>query len=226
MTKQKRIPQIITLQEFRRIIKYIILEQPIASDYFYGKYCKMKWILQLLMIYFMGLRPQEARLIQIKHIDFKKKRVFIPAANNKIRNDDYVPIPSVVYEPLWIFLKMRSSQFKDSPWLFASKGRQGHSDRNYLSKKFCKILKRLGISQESKLDKAGFVRMNKNLYSLRHSFGTAVYEATKDVRQTAIALRHKDHLCRCAMVYIHTSDDQTREDIFKKAFPEKKEKFI
>jgi len=209
----RKIPQTITEEEFTKVIIEFSKSKGEVSEY--TIFCKAKWILQLLMILYMGLRPNEARLIQIKHIDFEKKRVFIPASNCKTKQNDYVPIPKTIYDPLWNYLKLRSKLFKGNIYLFSARGRRGFSDRNLLSKKFNRTLKKLRISKTSYVDKSGFERMDKNLYSLRHSFGTRAYEKFKDIRKTAIVMRHKDLKCRSTLVYIHTSQNKTREDLFK-----------
>lgn len=211
----RRIPQIITKKELGRIIECIINEQAACPQF--SNYYKAKHILQILFMYFLGLRYNEVRTIEIKNIDFKKKQIYLPAKYVKTRQDDDMPVPDFLYSTMINFLKLRCKLFHKNPYLFPNKNGR-IDDRNYLSKKFCDILKKLNISKLSYEDKSGFKRMSKNLYSLRHSFGTFVYDKTHDIKKTAIALRHHDSLLRCASRYVHISENKTRQDIFKEIF--------
>lgn len=218
--KGKQTPNIITLEELKKIVRFIMDEKDSCSDLAYSKYCKAKWILMIYLIYFLGLRPNEARLIEINHIDFKKKVLYIPSKNVKTHDDDIVPIPYFIYPALWNFLKIRCNHFHNNKYLFSAKGRRGFSDRNYLGKKFNEILSRLQISRVVYNDIAGKKRMSKNLYSCRHSFGTRVYQSTDgNVKKVATALRHHDSNYRSAMVYVRMSENESREKVFEELYP-------
>lgn len=176
------------------------------------KYATMLWF-----CYYMGLRPNSTRLIEIKHINFNDKTVYIPRANSKTRQDDIFPIPDLLMNKLWAYLKIRCKVIHNSQFLFPNiKGKA--SDKNYFSDKIRRMLKNLQISKLSYFDKAGCKRMSKNLYSLRHSFGTRVYQKTHDIKAVAIMLGHHDTLMRCASVYAHISDIQERPRIMKQIY--------
>lgn len=219
--KGKQSPNIITHEEFQKVVKFIIEERDSCSDIWYSKFCKIKWIMQLYFIYYLGLRPNEARLIELKHVDLEKKTIYIPSKNAKTKNDDIVPIPNFIYGPLVRFMRLRQLYFHGNPYLFSSKSRKGITDRNYLSLKFRLILLKIGISKVTYVDILNKKRKNKNLYSLRHAFGARVWESTHDLIKTANALRHHDDSFRTAMVYSHINEDEMREDTFKEIYPSK-----
>jgi len=170
---------------------------------------------QLLFMYYLGLRPNSVRLIEIKRIDFKNRKLFIPRSNIKTRQDDTFIIPEKLYNFLIAYLRLRSKNIHRNSFLFPSPYTEQPLDRNTISSKIRKIMKRINLSQLSFIDKAGFNRMSKNLYSLRHSFATRVYEKTRDVRATAIMLGHTDIMMRQACRYIHISRTEDRLKITK-----------
>ena len=88
---------------------------------------------------------------------------------------------------------------------------------------FKKSVKDAGLLQYSYTDKQNKPRYNLTLYSLRHSFATLCYSKTKDIRKTAVMLRHRDFMCRSTLIYIHTAENLDKRKLLDEIFKERKE---
>lgn len=171
-------------------------------------------------MFYLGLRPNTVRLIEVRHINFIHKTLFVPRSNIKTRQDDTFPIPNNLYNLLWNYLEIRSKFIHNNIYLFPSIRTLKPTSRWSISAKVRRIMKQSGIAHLSFIDKSGYSRMSKNLYSLRHSFGSRVWKATKDIQAVALMLGHVDVECRCAMRYVHCSKIEDRKEIIKSIFNE------
>jgi integrase len=216
---KKRIPQSISEEELKKIILAILKGNPKYKNLSKEKkFIRLRNIFMIFIQYYMGLRPKEARKIKLKHIDFQNKILFIPAENNKQRNQDNMPIPDIVFNVLLNYIYELKKIFKNSIWLFPNKYGNDCIDRGSHIRFFTLALLKSNLLQKSYCDKQNNLRNNLTLYSLRHSFGTNVYSKLKDIKKTASLLRHYDFQCRSTLIYIHTTQNQNRRDLFAEVY--------
>lgn len=216
--KIKRVPKTVDEETFKKIISEVLKPNNPNRFSIYEEFARRRDATGFYLMWSMGLRPSEARLIRIEDIDFKNKRVLIKGENNKQRQEDWMPIPTHIYDFIIKYLKTRNYLFGTSRWLFPSK--EGVVGDSRWMCVFRNALKDSGLYQVAYKDKLGLNRSTLTLYSLRHSFGTRVYDKTHDLLKTALVLRHHDMKCRSTMVYIHTTQDKSRMDVLREIYPE------
>jgi integrase len=122
-----------------------------------------------------GLRPFEVVAIDIKDIDFDRKRIWVPVSKSKA-GTRYAPITARLREKL-----MGQIGSRTEGWLFPSPRYPGqHIQRQALSSAWRIAAKKAGVSADV------------DLYCARHSFGTDVMEATKNVFQLLTVMGQGD----------------------------------
>ena len=150
MPRAKKIPQILSEEEFNRAILIYYKDKPCFS--------RMRNCLLFSLCFYMGLRPKEAKNILLSHINFTDSVLYIPAENNKQRNQDLMPIPSFVLVKIRKYLLLRNKIY-NSLWLFPS-NRDGEIERGCLIRGFDKMAKLAGLRQISYVDGQGNARRN------------------------------------------------------------------
>jgi integrase len=167
------------------------------------------------ILWTLGFRPSEARLIKISEINFKEKTIFIPAENNKERTSDYFPITFFL---LWRIKKYLKKFKFESEWLLPC-----YLNPNvpvlifHLERKFSKRVKKLGFLHESEFYKDGKRKKhNLNLYSFRKHFGTKVYMKTRCPKKTASMLRHRDKELKAVWSYIFIAENEQRRSLLNR----------
>jgi len=201
--------QPITEYQFERLLKETRKEK--------NKFIAERDILHYELMYYLGLRPSESRLIQISHINFQEKNMFIPAENNKERHSDYFPIPDFVLNKIKKYiLKM---PFK-SQWLFPCALNQiRNQDKpviiKCLQENFKRRIQSLGYLHICFFDKNNFPRYNLNLYSFRKHFGTYIYKKTRCPQTTALLLRQYDRQLKSVWSYIFNVQKEERKMIIE-----------
>ena len=221
--KPKKIPQIISEEDIQKIFHAIINEKRAYNGgkkiYYFRKF---RNCMIFFLMYYLGLRPKASYAIKIEHIDLERGTLFIPASNNKQRNSDLIPLPEFVYNTLFRYIKKRNKLFEDSEWLFPSDHwrSKGHLDHSVVCKIFKDAARDTKLLNTSYVDAQGHKRANFTPYNLRHSFGSKAYEKTKDIKKTAFLLIQYDWQCRSALVYIHTTQNKNRIDLFNELYGE------
>jgi integrase len=167
--------------------------------------------------FYTGLRPKEAKDIQMCEINFKENLLYIPAENNKQRNQDMMPIQDFLMHRIKAYIKIRDKFFINSPFLFPSTwSAERPVYRGTLMRAFIDAIEFAGYKQTSYIDKKGHKRNNLSIYSLRHSFGTFAMHSLKDTKQVAKLLRHYDPQCRSTYIYMHTEQSFSRKQLLDK----------
>lgn len=204
--------------------------QPITDDHFKklleetarenNKVIAMRDTLIYEITLFLGLRPGECRLIEISHINFLSQEIFIPADNNKERNEDDVFIPDFLWNKIRVYLELRKIKSK---WLFPCilhhcEKKDIVLDEKTMQWNFTNRLKNLGILKVSFIDKQGKPRYNYNLYSLRKRFGTFVYKKTRCPQTTALLLRQYDKQLKSVWRYIFAVEKEERKEIMQEIY--------
>jgi len=203
--KRKNIPQAISKKDFQKIALAIYTLSP-------SKFLRARNLLMCIMCYTAGFRPKEVYNAKLEHLNLSERTLYIPAENNKQRNQDYAPLPNSLIEPLKKYLAVRP----DSIWLFPSAGKTGHICRSSFAKFFRDALKKSKLYQVSYIKKNNGKELKMsvyNVYSLRHSFGVNTMDKLHDPRKVALLLRHYDEQLRSVWVYIHTLSKNKRKGI-------------
>jgi len=206
-------------QDFCKIIGFILKDEQRVKLKGKLSFVKIRDATMLFVAYALGLRPGETTKIRMQHLDLEDGILFIPAENNKQRYSDNIPLPSFIIDRIFYYLKLKNKFYEWSPFLFPNVKGAELSRGNY-EKMFRKYLKKTELYQVNYIDKKGLNRANINLYSLRKSFGTRVWDKTRDILKTSIALRHRDRLFRTVMAYINYKDGEIKK-IFDEVYPEK-----
>ncbi|MEK6760704.1 MAG: site-specific integrase [Nanoarchaeota archaeon] len=163
-------------------------------------------ILFYKLLYFLGLRPSEARLIKILEIDINENKIFIPAENNKEKQSGNIFIPDFLMRDIFNFILFRKIK---SVWLFPSLMKTSSP----ICYKQCEMnlknrLKKLGLLHQSFTDGSGRPRYQLNLYSFRKRFGTSAYLKLGNCPiKTAKLLRHEDPQLKSVWMYIKFATD-------------------
>jgi integrase len=132
-------------------------------------------------VYFTCIRPAELRKLQVKHLDMKKKKIFIPGAIAKNGHDGYVGIDDELYD---IFNSVLIDYNKPDDYIFSSALKSFSGERpitNYLvSKGFLKCLKELGLDGKE-----------YTVYSFKHTSNVKKYLSGWSISDICAANRHK-----------------------------------
>jgi integrase len=79
-------------------------------------------------------------------------------------------------------------------------------------------MKKTGLYMISYVDGQGLKRSALTPYSLRAGFGSFVFQKTKDIKITSIALRHRDLQMRTTLKYVLVNEAEIRQEIFQNLF--------
>lgn len=216
MTKAKKVPQFLTEEEFAYLLNcYLSTSKKRIRPLLYFSRIRncMIWMIQ----FYMGLRPKESKDIRMNEINFKDSVLYIPAINNKQRNQDLMPIPESLMLKIQYYLRIRKKFFPNSPFLFPSTwDAEKPVYRGTLERAFVIALETARFKKVSYIDGIGRRKLNLSPYSLRHSFGTFAMHSLKDNKQVAKLLRHYDPQCRSTYIYTHTEQSLTRKQLLDK----------
>jgi len=138
------------------------------------------------------MRPDEVFRLRIENIDWNRQLIFNPFGKTRASRR-HVPISQRMIE----VLRVRSGEKQDG-WLFPSqRAVEGHLTT--VAKQFREARRAAGLPE------------NLVLYCARHTFGTAIYEATGNLAMVMKVMGHAD--ARTAMHYQHPAIDPIREAI-------------
>jgi integrase len=216
MARAKKIPCFLIEKEFQHLINCYLYQSKkrIGAKCFFTRFRNViSWCLE----YYNGLRPKESSNIKIEDLNITEKEIYIPAENNKQRNQDYMPIRNDLLDKLIAYLKLRDKMFPNSPYLFPSTwNSEKPVYRGTLMRAFVVALEKANFKKTSYNDSKGNKRLNFSQYSLRHSFGTFAMHSVKDNKQVAKLLRHYDPQCRSTYIYTHTDQMLSRRELLEK----------
>ena len=146
----------------------------------------------LIIIQDTGMRPEEVFRIRIENIDWTRRLLFNPHGKTKASRR-HVPLS----ERLLDVLLVRCAGKREG-WLFPSK-RAACGHLTTVAKQFRAACRDAGLPD------------SLVLYSARHTFGTAAYEATGNLAVVMKVMGHTD--VRTSMRYQHPALDSLREAI-------------
>jgi integrase len=146
----------------------------------------------LIIMQDTGLRPEEVFRIRIENIDWTRRVIFNPSGKTRASRRHVL-----ISEHMSELLMLRCGG-KTEGWLFPSK-RAAEAHLTTVARQFRKARRAAGLPD------------SLVLYCARHTFGTAVYEATGNLALVMKAMGHS-HV-RTAMRYQHPALDSLREVI-------------
>lgn len=156
----------------------------------WGAFMKIRDCVLISFIHTLGLRPREACWLRFDDFDMKNLTLKIRGESNKQRKDRILPIPEKIIKLLKVYLSLNRARFwRGSQYLFPSLWNEKMSSSR-LKARFREILK------EAKMYKIIGYRKNNQpipkfrLYDLRHTFGSNIYNKTKDIFLVANLLGH------------------------------------
>ena len=172
--RQNDLPIVLSKQEVRKLIRA-------------PKYLKHKLI--IAMLYGCGLRSYELCNLEIKHIDFDRKTVFIK--KQKGNHDRYLPLSELLCRGLKKYLSTVSPQ----KWIFNSQVSKDGRDNAYTTR---------GIQWTIK-EARSKIKTSKKItaHTLRHTYATHLLEDGLDIVSIKELLGHAR--IETTLVYLHVA---------------------
>ncbi len=131
-----------------------------------------------MLIYYCGIRPDEVRLLQVKHLDLQNKLIRVKASSAKSRKYREVPMIGNTYELLKSCENINPEYYVFGTWV-SNGGR--HSQKNWFSPNPYPISDDTPNRQWKELIKDG-LGIDKNLYSGKH-------KGADDKRESGIPIK-------------------------------------
>jgi len=197
-------------------------DEELEKFFKYSRNEEFKEQLAFSMQAYLGLRIGEVVQVKISDIDLEKRTIRIDTEKSK--TCDSLHLHDRIYNLL------KSHIAKHEKAIQAHNGYLLYSDapnfnrenlsEHYLRKKFREICNRAGLNEwygyadeqsSSRVFPSGRKLHRLTTHSLRHYFGTKVYESTKDPILTSKLMRHSE--LRSTQIYIHTNKDKMQKGI-------------
>lgn len=148
----------------------------------------------LVFIQDAGLRPDEIARARVENIDWTSQTYFNASGKTK-KARRRIPLSQRLFDALFVRIGKRKEG-----WIFTSKrANSGHVSADSLSRAFCRAKRKAKLPEDLVL------------YSARHTYGTAVYGATGNLKVVMDVMGHSD--VKTAMRYQHPELDQVRTAI-------------
>lgn len=147
----------------------------------------------LLLAYGSGLRSGEIIRLRVKDIDSKEMRIFVKGGKSK--RDHYTILSKTTLDALREYWRVFRPNSPDG-WLFPGMRNIGHITRAAVALAFDTCVSRTNISKEV------------SPHSLRHAFGTHMYEDGVDLIKIKELLGH--HRIQSTTIYVHLARTATR----------------
>lgn len=160
-------------------------------------YKRARLVCLMEVLYATGLRVSE--LVGLPLTAVRGEERFL-AVSGKGGRERLVPLSETAREAIDTYLPLRTMRLGDhvSPWLFPSRGRQGHLTRH----RFAQLLKDLATS-------AGLDPTRVSPHTLRHAFASHLLANGADLRSVQQMLGHAD--ISTTQIYTHVLDERLKE---------------
>ena len=160
-------------------------------------YKRARLVCLMEVLYATGLRVSE--LVGLPLTAVRGDERFL-AVSGKGGRERLVPLSQTAREAIDAYLPLRTMRLGDhvSPWLFPSRGRQGHLTRH----RFAQLLKDLAVA-------AGLDPTRVSPHTLRHAFASHLLANGADLRAVQQMLGHAD--ISTTQIYTHVLDERLKE---------------
>ncbi|MBX3504795.1 MAG: site-specific tyrosine recombinase XerD [Parvibaculum sp.] len=160
-------------------------------------YKRARLVCLMEVLYATGLRVSE--LVGLPLTAVRGEERFL-AVSGKGGRERLVPLSETARAAIDAYLPLRTMRLGDhvSPWLFPSRGRQGHLTRH----RFAQLLKDLAIS-------AGLDPTRVSPHTLRHAFASHLLANGADLRAVQQMLGHAD--ISTTQIYTHVLDERLKD---------------
>ncbi|MFN4354332.1 site-specific tyrosine recombinase XerD [Parvibaculum sp.] len=160
-------------------------------------YKRARLVCLMEVLYATGLRVSE--LVGLPLTAVRGEERFL-AVSGKGGRERLVPLSETAREAIDAYLPLRTIRLGDhvSPWLFPSRGRQGHLTRH----RFAQLLKDLAVA-------AGLDPACVSPHTLRHAFASHLLANGADLRAVQQMLGHAD--ISTTQIYTHVLDERLKE---------------
>lgn len=160
-------------------------------------YKRARLVCLMEVLYATGLRVSE--LVGLPLTAVRGDERFL-AVSGKGGRERLVPLSETARQAIDAYLPLRTMRLGDhvSPWLFPSRGRQGHLTRH----RFAQLLKDLAVS-------AGLDPTRVSPHTLRHAFASHLLANGADLRAVQQMLGHAD--ISTTQIYTHVLDERLKE---------------
>lgn len=148
----------------------------------------------LLLAYGSGLRSGEIEALRVRDIDSKEMRVFVKGGKNK--RDHYTVLSQTTLNALRDYWRMYRPNSPEG-WLFPGFRNVGHLTRAAIALAFDTCVSRTNITKEV------------SPHSLRHAFGTHLYEDGVELLKIKELLGH--YRLQSTTIYIHLANTATKD---------------
>jgi len=198
-------------ERFGETIRYLTLDEwqkllDLVEDY--------RHKLMLRVIYHLGCRVGEFVRIQVKHLDFNRSSVFIPADNTKTGHKRTSHLPAGVMNEIKSMLRREGRMLKRSDnvsnqeeFLFMRSRRTGKRySENRIRQIFQRYVMKAGFSREYGVDSKGRKLHQITIHSLRHSH-IMHYIHTHKLPLPIVQKQVGHRTLRATSVYLNPSDE-------------------
>ena len=160
-------------------------------------YKRARLVCLMEVLYATGLRVSE--LVGLPLSAVRGDERFL-AVSGKGGRERLVPLSETARAAIDAYLPLRSMRLGDqvSPWLFPSRGRQGHLTRH----RFAQLLKDISVA-------AGLDQSRVSPHTLRHAFASHLLANGADLRAVQQMLGHAD--ISTTQIYTHVLDERLKE---------------
>ena len=141
-----------------------------------------------MLVYNVGIRIEECRNLQIKHLDFSAKMIKLDAVITKTSKDRTVPMLGNLYELLKDYEGLDPELYVFGVWLMNG-GR--HSQRNWFLPNKFRVKEDTPNRQWNKLIKVG-LGINVTMYSAKHKGADDKHEAGMTIQQICDIFGHSE----------------------------------
>lgn len=141
-----------------------------------------------MLIYYCGIRPDEARLLRVSHINFTKKTIDLPGEITKNGKFRSIPMLGNIEGLLSSCINEEKDYFVFGTWV-SNGGR--HSQKNWFSPNKYSIKEDTPNKQWKKLIKDG-LGINKSLYSAKHKGADDKREAGMSIKTVSDIFGHSE----------------------------------
>lgn len=198
----RKLPRVLRPNQLKRLFE--VLEQP-------------KYMIAYLLTFFCGLRRGEVCRLKKQDLDLENGILIIRDSKNPHRSkegygkDRAITIPKNIISILELWLEYNPN----SEYVISRRdGQNIPYSHQILWKKFKTDLKRAGLDTQPRgFDKGGNRRSEFTYHSLRHAYGTYLYEHGVPIHTLQALMGHSD--TRTTMIYVELSTKVKQEAVNK-----------